>query len=78
MIILVDVEFVSILEDPEDIDSEELKLMGFTMPSLRFGLITQALSELGDAVALTRNMFEIDAMIEPVIMSINTKRMLVT
>ena len=52
--------------------------MGFTMPSLRFGLITQALSELGDAVVLTRDMLEIDAMIEPVIMSINTKRMLVT
>ena len=35
-------------------------------------------NELGDAVALTRDMFEIDAMIEPVIMSINTRRMLVT
>ena len=39
MVILVDVEFVSLLEDPEDIDSEEFKLMGFTMPSLIFGLI---------------------------------------
>ena len=29
-------------------------------------------------MALTREMFEIDAMIEPVIMSVNTRRMCVT
>lgn len=78
MIVLVDVEFVSLLEDPSDIGSEEFKLIGITMPSLTFGLITYALSELGDAAELTRDMFENDAMIEPIIMSINTRRMLVT